>query len=61
MSAEKVLPFLVSTLALSVIITWVFNTTRKYHAQQCAPDYLYGVLNTWPGLLATDIGSSALA
>jgi uncharacterized protein len=55
---EDALPFLVSTLALSVVITWMFNTTR---GSVLPIILLHGALNTWPGVFVVNSGHSALA
>jgi membrane protease YdiL (CAAX protease family) len=52
------LPFLVSTLALSVLITWIFNTTR---GSVLPIVLLHGALNTWPGVFVAEGGDPALA
>jgi CAAX protease family protein len=54
---ENALPFLVSTLALSVVITWMFNATRG-----CVLPIvlLHGALNTWPGVFVAEGRDPAL-
>jgi uncharacterized protein len=55
---DAALPFLVSTLALSVVMTWFFSNTR---GSVLPIILLHGALNTWPGLFAASGGHPALA
>jgi membrane protease YdiL (CAAX protease family) len=57
-SLSDALPFLCRTLLLSVIMTWVFNTTR---GGMLPIILLHGALNTWPDLIATQGGELARA
>jgi uncharacterized protein len=55
---DSALPFLVSTLALSVVITWMFMGT---HGGVLPIILLHGALNTWPGLFIAYGGHPAVA
>jgi membrane protease YdiL (CAAX protease family) len=55
---DDALPFLVGVLAMSVIITWIFNPTR---GSVLPVILLHGAYNTWPDLFAMTGGSPALA
>lgn len=55
---DNALPFLVGVLALSVIITWIFNTTR---GSMLPIILLHGAYNTWPDLFTMTSGNPALA
>jgi uncharacterized protein len=55
---DNALPFLVGVLALSVIITWIFNTTR---GSVLPIILLHGAYNTWPDLFTMTSGNPALA
>jgi membrane protease YdiL (CAAX protease family) len=54
---ENALPFLVGVLAMSVIITWIFNATR---GSVLPIILLHGAYNTWPDLFAMTNGNPAL-
>ena len=51
------LPFLLGVLALSVVITWIFNSTR---GSLLPIIVLHGAYNTWPDLFAMTGGNPAL-
>jgi membrane protease YdiL (CAAX protease family) len=55
---DSALPFLVSTVALSVVITWMFMGT---HGSVLPIILLDGALNTWPGMFLAHGGHPALA
>ncbi len=55
---DNALPFLVGVLAMSVIITWMFNAMR---GSVLPIILLHGAYNTWPDLFAMTGGSPALA
>jgi membrane protease YdiL (CAAX protease family) len=55
---DTALPFLIGMIPMSVIITWIFNSTR---GSLLPVILLHGAYNTWPGLLATTGGNPALA
>ena len=54
---DKALPFLISVLAMSVVITWIFNSTR---GSLLPIIVLHGAYNTWPDLFAMTGGAAAL-
>jgi uncharacterized protein len=54
---DNALPFLVGVLAMSVIITWIFNAT---HGSMLPIILLHGAYNTWPDLFAMTSGNPAL-
>jgi membrane protease YdiL (CAAX protease family) len=56
-SLANALPFLVSTLALSVITTWMFNATG---GSVLPIILLHGALNTWLDLFTTQSSSPAV-
>jgi membrane protease YdiL (CAAX protease family) len=57
-SFATALPFLVGILAMSVVVTWIFNNTR---GSVLPIILLHGAMNTWPDLFAPIGGSPALA
>jgi membrane protease YdiL (CAAX protease family) len=57
-TVDNALPFLVGVLAMSVIMTWMFNATR---GSLLPIILLHGAYNTWPDLFAMTGGNPALA
>jgi uncharacterized protein len=55
---DHALPFLVGVLAMSIIITWIFNTTQ---GSVLPIILLHGAYNTWPDLFMITSGNPALA
>jgi membrane protease YdiL (CAAX protease family) len=55
---DDALPFLVGVLAMSVIITWIFNATR---GSVLPIILLHGAYNSWPDLFAMTGGSDLSA
>ena len=56
-TVDTALPFLIGVLALSVVITWIFNSTR---GSLLPIIVLHGAYNTWPDLFAMIDGTPAL-
>ena len=57
-SFDTALPFFVGTLALSVLITWIYHGTG---GSVLIIILLHGAFNTWPGLIGDGGGGSAFA
>ncbi len=55
---DKALPFLIGVLAMSVVITWIFNSTR---GSLLPIIVLHGAYNTWPDLFAMTGNAPVLA
>ena len=57
-SFDNALPFLVEVMAISVVVTWIFNSTR---GSLLPIILLHGAMNEWPRLFAATGGSPAEA